>query len=223
MIAQRISARNLLQETFAAMGSVYVPMLILNCPSLIFVLVKTFVNLSSATVALNIIYWFCVVPFLSGAIIFYTYRSLTGNQVTISESFKQANKILLQLILVHIMYTLMLLTGLIVLIVPGFYITYRLIFVFYATVIDKTSALDSISRSWELTKGRWWLVFRSTILISFVAILPIVLIALSIDITGKSPAAQLVSSVLGFLVGPLMGVYFVLLYLRLRESPATIK
>jgi membrane-anchored glycerophosphoryl diester phosphodiesterase (GDPDase) len=223
MIAQRISAINLLRETFAAIGSLYATLLIMSSPGLIIAVLNAFGTLGSAGVALNVIYWFCAVPFLSGALTFYIYRSLTRNQVTVGEAFKQANRRLLQLILVNIMFGLLVLTGFIVLIIPGFYVLYRLIFSFYATVIDNTSALDSLSSSWELTKGRWWLVFRSTFLLSFVVFVPIVLISLLIDPTGKSLASQLVSSVFGFLVGPLMGVYFVLLYLRLRDSAATMK
>jgi membrane-anchored glycerophosphoryl diester phosphodiesterase (GDPDase) len=223
MTSQRISARNLLQETFTVIGSLYATLLIMSSPALIIAVLNAFGTLGSAGVALNTIYWFCAVPFLSGAITFYIYRSLTRNQVTVGEAFKQANRRLLQLILVNILFGLLVLAGFILLIIPGFYVVYRLIFSFYATVIDNTSALDSLSSSWELTKGHWWLVFRSAFLLSFVVFVPIVLIALLIDPTGKSLASQLASSVLGFLVGPLMGVYFVLLYLRLRDSAATIQ
>jgi hypothetical protein len=52
----------------------------------------------------HIIYWLVAVPLLSGAMIFYTYRSLTRNQVTVGEAFNQANRRLLQLIGVSIMY-----------------------------------------------------------------------------------------------------------------------
>ncbi|MEG5170659.1 hypothetical protein [Microcoleus sp. B3-D7] len=86
----------------------------------------------------------------------------------------------------------------------------------YATVIDNSSALDSLSSSWELTKGRWWLVFRASFLIVFVVAVPIIVISLLIDPTAKSVASQLAGNLLGFLAAPLMNVYLVLLYLRLR-------
>ncbi|MBD0313472.1 MAG: glycerophosphoryl diester phosphodiesterase membrane domain-containing protein, partial [Microcoleus sp. T3-bin5] len=113
--------------------------------------------------------------------------------------------------------------GCIALIIPGLYVAYRLIFSLYATVIDNSSALDSLSSSWELTKGRWWLLFRAICLIALVVFVPIILISLLIDPTAKSVAYQLTSNLLGFLAGPLMNVYLVLLYLRLRESAATIQ
>jgi hypothetical protein len=83
--------------------------------------------------------------------------------------------------------------------------------------------IDSLSSSWELTEGRWWLVFRAYLLIVFVAFVPIALIVLLISSTGNLLASRLAGNLLGFLAAPLMNVYLVLLYLRLRESAATIK
>jgi membrane-anchored glycerophosphoryl diester phosphodiesterase (GDPDase) len=180
-------------------------------------------TLGSAAVVFNIIYSFVAIPFLSGAMIFYTYRNLTRNQVTVGEAFHQANRRLLHLVLVYIVYSVLVLVGLIALIIPGLYVSYRLIFSLYVTVIDNSSALDSLSSSWELTKGRWWLVCRASFLILFVVFVPILLIVLLISSTGNLLASKLAANVLGFFTLPLMNVYFVLLYLRLRQSAATIK
>jgi membrane-anchored glycerophosphoryl diester phosphodiesterase (GDPDase) len=161
MTGPRISARSLLRETFATTGPLYAPLLTINFPNLILSAINSLDNLGSAGVVFNIIYSFVAIPFLSGAMIFYTYRSLTRNQVTVGQAFNQANRRLLHLILVYIMFVGLVFAGFIALIIPGLYVAYRLIFSLYATVIDNSSALDSLSSSWELTKGRWWLVFRA--------------------------------------------------------------
>jgi membrane-anchored glycerophosphoryl diester phosphodiesterase (GDPDase) len=223
MTGSRISARALLRETFATAGPLYAPLLIINSPSLIFFVLNSLDNLGSAGVALNIIYWLAAFPLLSGAMIFYTYQGLTRNQVTVGQAFNQANRRFLQLIGVSIMCFLLVLAGCIALIIPGLYVSYRLMFSLYATVIDNSSVIDSLSSSWELTKGRWWLVFRSYLLIVFVAFVPTFLIVLLISSTGNLLASKLAGNLLGFLAGPLMNVYLVLLYLRLRESAATIR
>lgn len=223
MTNPRISAQSLLRETFATTGSLYAPLLTINFPNLILSAINSWDNLGSASVVFNIIYSFVAIPFLSGAMIFYTYRSLTRNQVTVGQAFNQANRRLLHLILVYIMYSVLVLAGFIALIIPGLYVSYRLIFSLYVTVIDNSSALDSLSSSWELTKGRWWLVFRASFLILFGVLVPILLIVLLISSTGNLLASKLAANVLGFFTVPLMNVYLVLLYLRLRESAATIK
>ncbi|MEG5170658.1 hypothetical protein [Microcoleus sp. B3-D7] len=122
MTSPRISARTLLQETFATMGPLYASLLTINSPSLIFSALNSLGNLGSAGVAFNIIYSFVVIPLLSGAMIFYTYRSLTRNQVTVGQAFNQANKRLLHLILVYIMFVGLVFAGLIALIIPGLYV-----------------------------------------------------------------------------------------------------
>ena len=71
MTAPPISARSLLRETFATTGPLYAPLLIINSPSLIFAAINSFFGkLDSAGVAVNIIYSFVAIPFLSGAMIF---------------------------------------------------------------------------------------------------------------------------------------------------------
>ncbi|MCU0541353.1 MAG: hypothetical protein MUE44_04100 [Oscillatoriaceae cyanobacterium Prado104] len=223
MTAQRIRARSILREAFAVVGSLYVPLLIINFPSLVVGALNIFgKQLGSAGIPLNIIYWFVAAPLLSGTLIFYTYRNVTGSQVTIGEAFDRAYRKFLQLLLAWIMMIFLVSAGFIALIIPGVYLSNRLGFSLYATAIDGISALDSVSSSWKLTKGRWWLVFRSIVVMALVTLVPITLIVLLIDPSGKSPAAQLVSSVLGFLVGPLMSVNLVLLYRHLRDSAKTI-
>jgi membrane-anchored glycerophosphoryl diester phosphodiesterase (GDPDase) len=223
MTNPRISTRSLLRETFATTGPIYAPLLTINFPNLILSAINSLDNLGSAAVVFYIIYSFVAVPLLSGALIFYTYRSLTRNQVTVGQAFNQANRRLLHLILVYIMFVGLVWAGFIALIIPGLYVSYRLIFSLYVTVIDNSSPLDSLSSSWELTKGRWWLVFRASLLILFVVFVPIALIVLLISSTGNLLASKLAGNVLGFFTLPLMNVYLVLLYLRLRESAATIK
>ena len=223
MTGSRISAQSLLRETFATTKPLYAPLLTINFPNLILSAINSLDNLGSAGVVFNLIYSFVAIPFLSGAMIFYTYRSLTRNQVTVGEAFHQANRRLLHLILVYIMYSVLVLAGCLALIIPGLYVAYRLVFSLYVTVIDNSSALDSLSSSWELTKGRWWLVFRASFLILCVVLVPILLIVLLISSTGNLLESKLAANVLGFFTLPLMNVYFVLLYLRLRESAATIK
>jgi membrane-anchored glycerophosphoryl diester phosphodiesterase (GDPDase) len=222
MTGSRISARSLLRETFATTKPLYAPLLTINFPNLIFTALNSFGNLGSAGFVF-FIYSFVAVPLFSGAMIFYTYRSLTRNQVTVGQAYNQASSRLLHLILVYIMFVGLVFAGFIALIIPGLYVSNRLIFSLYGTVIDNSSAVDSLNSSWKLTKGRWWLVFRATFLIAFVVFVPIILISLLIDPTAKSVGYQLTSNLLGFLASPLMNVYLVLLYLRLQESAATIK
>lgn len=244
MTTQRISAISLLRQTFAVVGSIYPVLFRINYPHLIWFVLGTFgrealiygfeittSEQADAGLKLNILYWLVAVPFLSGATNFYTYGSLTENQVTASDAFSQAKRRFLPLILVNFLSVVLLLAwaGIIVwllrsfafvglmIIIPGLYVLYRLIFSSYATVIDNSSVADSFNSSWKLTEGRWWLIFRSNLLISFVFFVPATLIYEFIGSNlENSLASQLVGQVLGFIAGVLINVYLILLYQRLR-------
>ena len=252
MTHQRISVTNLLRSTFDVVGSLYLPLLIINSPDLIgnWVNVVFFNNYY-----LNLIYWLCAVPLLSGATIFYTYQSLTGNQVPVGEAFKHAYRRLLQLMLAWIPIALifyiyvspgvvprlmfasnsnvspLVFAGLIALIISGLYLGICLQFSLYATTIDNAPALDGISSSWKLTNEHWGLLFRANLLIGIVTAVPLQLITLLIYIlmnylpfgSGFRVICQLVVIVLQISMGVLTSVYFVLLYRRLRDSAATIQ
>jgi hypothetical protein len=200
MTYQRISATNLLRLTFDVVGSLYLPLVIINSPDLIGNSLNVFffnnqdlpsaingwkisgvITWNNIIYYLNLIYSLCAVPLLSGATIFYTYQSLTGNQVTVGEAFKHAYRRLPQLIWAWIPIALMLyiffsslgvlqplmfaaisknlfplvFAGLIALMISWLYLLTRLQFSLFATAIDNAAAQDSISSSWKLTKGRW--------------------------------------------------------------------
>jgi len=223
MTGSRISAQSLLRETFATTKPIYAPLLTINFPNLILsAIINSFGNLGSAGVVF-FVYSLVAVPLFSGAMIFYTYRSLTRNQVTVGQAYNQASRRWLHLILAYILFVGVVFAGFLALIIPGLYVAYRLMFSLYATVIDNSSAEDSISSSWELTEWRGWLVFLAPFLIFFVVFVPEWLIVELISSTGNLLAFRLTINLLGFFTGPLIDVYFVLFYLRLRESAATIE
>jgi len=230
MTGSRISVRSLLRETFATTKPLYAPLLIINSPSLIWFVLEPLgrdalnIHIIETTGAEHAgagtfpvnpiyrlaevpswIYWLVAVPLLSGATIFYTYRSLTGNQVSVGEAFKHAYRRLPQLTLAWIPIALMfyiyvspgvvprlmfasnsnvsplVFVGLIALITSGLYLGICLQFSLYATTIDNAPAQDSISSSWKLTNEHWWLLLRANILIGIVTAVPVQLIPLLIS------------------------------------------
>ncbi|WP_373535981.1 glycerophosphoryl diester phosphodiesterase membrane domain-containing protein [Microcoleus sp.] len=249
MTTQRISAINLLRDTLALVGSIYPALFRINSPHLIYFVVNTFGGdamlniygmtqhqIAAASVFGGIFYWSLAVPFLFGATTFYTYRIFRGNQVTVIDAFIQAKRRLLPLLLVYFLSVVLIVTGITwclrafpfvgliiiqIILIPGLYVSYRLMFLLYAIVINNNSVVESFKSSWQLTKRRWWLVFRSMLLISLVFLVPLRWISELIGLRWQNwLGTQLVGNVLGFIAGLLMNVYLVLLYQRLRESAA---
>ena len=112
MTATPISTRSLLRETFATTKPIYAPLLTINFPNLILsAIVNSFGNLGSAGVVF-FVYSLVAVPLFSGAMIFYTYRSLTRNQVTVGQAYNQASRRWLHLILAYILFVGLVFAGL---------------------------------------------------------------------------------------------------------------
>src|SRR4028118_798655 len=178
MTAQRISARSLVRETFATIGSLLVPLLIITSPFLIMVVVNVFGKLDPLGLGLYVTYWLGASSFSSRVLVVYTHRRLTGNQVTVGEAFKQANT-------------------------------------------REPNLIFANHR--ELIKGRESLMMRGIDLLGFMVVLPLLLI-LRLTAPMRTPLTTLVTgTIIGSLFGQLVAVYFVILYLRLRESAATIQ
>lgn len=63
-----------------------------------------------------------------------------------------------------ILYTLALVVGFLLLIVPGVWISVKLYFGAQAAVVDRASPVAALRRSAELTQGRWWSTFGRLLL-----------------------------------------------------------
>ncbi len=113
----------------------------------------------------------------------------------------------------HILYILISITSLILLFFPGIYVVNRLIFINYIIAIENCSAAtEGLSRSWELTKGHWWLIWRSSLLLSPIFFIGGILIGLN-----PKSIQPILFQVIMFLGVPLIKVNFVILYMRLAN------
>lgn len=207
-----IQPRQLLRDSFSYIKPFYVAMLAFFAPSLIVALLLPEIASPSATFLVFLINTLCIAPFVTGAAIVYMHQNLTQRGATIPDAMARAGEKFSQLVLLTLIVGLVLLVGFVLLVIPGIYLSVRLSFVFYAVMIENQSALDAIQRSWQLTKGHWWLLFWSLFIIVITLTIPIFVLtflAMSIDpILGESTSAFLT-----FLVSPFLTTYYVLLFM----------
>lgn len=215
-----ISPGRLFKDSLSAVGSIYGPILLLNFPVLVFILLNSFLQSPILLGILNLIYYFVLVPLISGATIIYTYRHLNQNHIGLAEAFQAAVSKYLQLLFGLILLIIILIPAFILLIVPGIYLSVRLSFFIYAIAVEDYSAIEGIKRSWELTEGRWWSIFWALLAVSLALFVPIVIISVLVTATlteeTRNIASQVVSGILAYLVGPILSVYYVLLYAALQ-------
>jgi hypothetical protein len=88
-----------------------------------------------------------------------------GERAGIGDSLRYGASRFLPLIVCYIVCSILLILGFIALIIPGIFLLVKLSMAFPALVCEKAGPIKSISRSWELTKGNWWRVFGTLIVV----------------------------------------------------------
>jgi len=217
----RIELGRLLSDSFNYVGSVYTSMLVFFAPSLFVSILIAFAledESDGVFFLLSLISYTCIIPFSSGASIFYVQRNLTQQGVTIADSMQRASEKFTQLVLATFLLWLILIPAFICLIIPGIYLSIRLCFIYYALMIENRGAIDALSRSWSLTKGYWGQIFLAFLMLGLVVALPaFILGAILGAIFGQfSPViSQSVGSFIGLIIGPILAVYYVFLFMSL--------
>lgn len=106
-------------------------------------------------------------------------RGAQGHKLTLRAVWKEfsANWLWLKLIGAMLLSGLAIVAGLILLIIPGIILIWRLYLVPYIMVDQKTTISEAFIRSWEMTKGQMWPIYSIifvTILLSLANIIPII-------------------------------------------------
>lgn len=97
-----------------------------------------------------------LVTFLNAAMIARVHQIATGGPGTLAQSLGIAVRRGVPLLIGWLLFGLAVTAGLILLLVPGFYLMVTLAFMSYPLVLDGLGPLASLGMSHELVKGAWW-------------------------------------------------------------------
>ena len=243
MRTKSINPGRLLKDPFRTIGSIYIPLLVFGLSDLAVVAAVCLGALIGAplitvlTILLRLIFsrWVC------SAVIYYTYQYLSGNRISIGSAFRRAISQTPRLILLILGDFLLLLILsisapylLIILIIPGIYLSVRLGFVLHGITVDNLSFTRGIRHSWNLVKGHWWSTFIAMIVVLIVSLIFLTPIYVGIFLIGATlipdSANYQVISIFTFtgvsvvfvfiylVIIPFMTVYDTLLYKFLRAN-----
>jgi hypothetical protein len=240
---QPIEPFKLVQESFGAMGPVYLPLLILNTPAAILGIAQTLTQkfqigkggwpqaepttLSHTIAAFS---FFVILPIFTAVMIYFIYRYLKDGTFDLNGCARRGLSKGLYSIIGMIAYAAIVTLGLLLLILPGIYLSVLFSFFLYAIVSEEYNLVDSFKYSAELVRGRWWQVFGA-LLVGALCLIPIFLVITIIGVIvgafmGASglelTSIMMISSVVGILLGtlfnPFLNIFYVKLYAKLQET-----
>lgn len=108
-------------------------------------------------------------PICTAVILYSAFQDMRGKKASLGEAINWALSRFLPLLLLGIIYMLGVLAGAIALVIPAFILMVMWAVAIPACVVEKTSPIDSLSRSSELTKGNRWQIFAIIIIFSIVS------------------------------------------------------
>jgi hypothetical protein len=150
---------------------------------------------------------------LTGALIQVVATRLQGKEITVGEAYSSVGiGTFAMLVVAMILAAIAIVIGFVLLIIPGFYLLIRFLFVSQAIVLERKGIFEAFSRSGELVSGFWWRVFGyAVVLFLLVAVIQGFVGAIS------GPAA-IIAFIVAALIQPFSVGVLTLLYYDLRRE-----
>jgi hypothetical protein len=155
------------------------------------------------TILVTLISWFLTL------IITKMVYDATKSNVLFSEAVSLSARRFIFVFIATILYSLIVIVGIIALIIPGVFLSIKFAFITYFILLNNEKIIDSFKKSWQITEGNWWEVF-GLLLIFMIPIMILSMIAsgvalISIPITLAIDFAAVLLS--GWLVSTLTIAY----------------
>jgi hypothetical protein len=160
-----------------------------------------------------------------GALSRLLVEEYSGQRTTWQDSLGYASTHLVPLVALAIVSGVLLTIGYLLFVIPGVFFTVAWCAAFTVLMYERTGPLRSLSRSWELVKGHWWMTFGA-LLVGLVIVFGIsFLVGLILGGAASSSSVDVVlilsgisRAVAAILAYPLVAAIAVVLYVNLRSE-----
>lgn len=125
-------------------------------------------------------------PIAAAALVYGVFRSLRGEAVTVTDCLRIGFSRWLPVLWLTILVGLATMIGMILCIIPGIVVACGLFVAVPALVVEKSPALDTMSRSWSLTEGHKLSIFGLVLVLQAISFGALMLLGL---IIGSDPGA----------------------------------
>jgi len=114
-----------------------------------------------------------VYPIYQAALIFYIASTISGKTLSRGACYELSLKSWLPLMLLTVISTAAVITGLMLFILPALFVMARLAFSEFYCVLNNKNPIASFLASWEATKEKQWVIFGGGMAIFFVSVAPL--------------------------------------------------
>ncbi len=139
--------------------------------------------------------------------------AIDNPNLTISSAYGKAKGFFWRYIGLSILMTVVLTIAYLLLIIPGIILSVWFLFAAFVLILENTPIIDSMRRSREYVKGKWWGVFGRSIAGSVIIfLLMIVVMGIAAILPGGEMTINITATAISMLVAPIMVGYMYLMY-----------
>lgn len=153
---------------------------------------------------------------MSAVLVVLTSQAYLGDTVDVGMAVRRVVPRIVPVIVASFLRSLLVIVGLILLIVPMFWVVARYFAVVPAIVLEDAGTFGSFSRSADLARGRKWHILGTLVLVTIIYYLLVAGISMIGALTGHFVVQTMVSSVGAILVYPVVAITEALLYYDAR-------
>jgi hypothetical protein len=221
-VREPIDPFKLIGESISQVGPTYLSLFLINIPGIFVGLTPQLMPIMTS-LSITYAYAILIAPIIGAIGICLIHRYLQNQTIDLGGAASQALGRIGTIIPTSIVVFIGVFFASLFLLIPGIYLGTVWAFAVFAVVLENCSVFESLKYSKNLVKGRWWPVFGS-MLASILIILPGIIISTAIapKPTTYGTGGAIVNTAIGALImalfTPLIQMYIVKLYIRLRET-----
>ncbi len=153
---------------------------------------------------------------MSAVLVVLTSQAYLGDTVDVGVAVRRVIPRVIQVIVASLIRSVLVVVGIILLVVPMFWIVARYFAVVPAIVLEEEGTLSAFPRSAELSRGRKWHILGTLALVTIIYYLLVVGVSLIGTLVGNFVVQTTVSSVAAILIYPVVAITEALLYYDAR-------
>lgn len=146
--------------------------------------------------------------------------AINDNSITAKDAYKRAMPYFWRYIGLSLLMSFIMMIGFLLFIIPGIILSVWFAFATYVLVLENAGIVDSLKKSREYVRGKWWAIFGRLIAMSVIIFLLAMVISMIAAFMPEHAITEAFVAALTVLLAPIAMAYMYLLYNEVKGAPA---